>query len=168
MLANSGLVVLAEYACDQWLCTGEKRLMDTFTRNIILFIVGSLVFAFSLIIALRRFIKLNIMTRARIASLLGFIGIASLVYTMTDFVTWIKALGYSFPLTGILTILIWQNKEKLNKIPKGVVQLGIVSSMIFWRLFHAVSIELEVTYGFTVCFTMIFFAFTLDEKYFKF
>ncbi len=142
--------------------------MDTLTRNIILFSIGSLVFAFSLIIALHRFAKLNIMMRAKIASLLGFVGIASLVYTMTDFTTWIKAIGYSLPLTCIVAILVWRNKEQLNKIPKGAVQLGIVGSMFFWRWLHTVSIEMEATFGFTVCFTMIFLSFTLDEKYFKF
>jgi len=142
--------------------------MDTLTRNIILFSVGSLVFAFSLIIALRRFAKLNIMIRAKIASLLGFTGIASLVYTMTDFITWIKAIGYSLPLTGILVILVLQNKKKLNKISKGAVQLGIVCSMFFWRWLHTVSVELEATFGFTVCLAMIVLTFILDEKYFKF
>jgi hypothetical protein len=142
--------------------------MDSLTRNIILFSIGSLGFAFSLIIALRRFAKLKIMIRAKIASLLGLIGIASLVYTMTDFITWIYAIGYSLPLSGILAVLIWQNKEKLNKIPKGTVQLGIVGSIFFWRWLHTVSVAMEATFGFTVCFMMIFLSFTLDEKYFKF
>jgi len=142
--------------------------MDTLTRNITLFSASSLVFAFSLIIALRRFSKLKIMIRAKIASLLGLIGISSLVYTMTDFITWIKAIGYSLPLTCILAILVWRNKEKLNKIPKGAAQLGLVCSMFFWRWLHTFSVELEATIGFTVCFIMIFMAFTLDEKYFKF
>ena len=142
--------------------------MDTLTQNILLFSVGSLVFAFSLIIALRRFAKLNIMIRAKIASLLGLIGMASLLYAMTDFGTWIKAIGYSLPLTCIFIIFVWQNIEKLNNIPKGAVQLGIVCDMFFRRWLHTISAELEATFGFSACFTMIFLAFTLDEKYFKF
>jgi peptidoglycan/LPS O-acetylase OafA/YrhL len=133
-----------------------------------LFIVVSLIFAFSLIFALRRFSKLNIKTRAKFASLLGFVGIASIVYTMTDFITWIKAIVYSLPLTCLIAMLVWRNKDKINKMPKGAVQLGIVCSFFFWRWLHTVSLELEATLGFTVCFTMIFMAFSLDEKYFKF
>jgi FtsH-binding integral membrane protein len=142
--------------------------MDTFTRTFILFIAGSLIFAVSLIFALRRFSKLNVKTRARFASLLGFTGIASPVYTMSDFITWIKAICYSLPVSCVLALLVWKNKEKLNKMSKGVVSLAIVCSIFFWRWLHTVSFELESTLGFAVCFTMLFMAFSLDEKYLKF
>jgi hypothetical protein len=142
--------------------------MDSYTRNIICFIAGALSFAFALIFALRRFSKLNIKTRAKVASLLCFAAVTLSVYTMSDLRTLVLTAGYSIPIVGLIVIFIWKNRDELNKIPKGVVPLSIVCSLFFWRWLHSVSVVLEFTPGFAVSFIAIAMAFLLDEKFWKF
>ena len=142
--------------------------MENFTRNIILFTAGSLVFAFGLIFALRIFAKWNIKTRAKVASLLGFVGVAAGAHAMSDLRTMVLTAGYSIPIAGLVGFFIWKKKEKLNEVPKGVVQLSVVCSLFFWRWLHSVSVVLEFTLGFAVCFIAIAMAFLLDEKFWKF
>jgi hypothetical protein len=142
--------------------------MDSFTRNIILFVTGALFVSIALIFAIRRFSKLNIKAWAKAATLLGFIGIAVSAYILTDLRTFFLTVIYSIPVAGIAGMIIWKNREELNKIPKGVVQLSVVCSLFLWRWLHSVSVVLEFTLGFAVCFIAIAMAFLLDEKFWRF
>lgn len=141
--------------------------MDNFYQNLIFFIAASLVFAFGLVFALRRFSKIDIKIRIKVASLLGLAGIASLVFIDSDLRSFAKIIAYSIPLAVVLSLLVWINKDKLNKASKGIVALTVPAGLFFWRWIHSLSSELDYCLGFAVCFTGLFLAFFLDEKYLK-
>ncbi len=141
--------------------------MDNFYRNILVFVLTSFVFAFGLILAIRRFSKINIKTRAKVASLLGLAGIASLIFIDTDLRSFAKIIAYSIPLAFILSLLVLINKDKLNKLTQGVVALTVPAGLFLWRWIHSLSSVLDYCLGFAVAFTVVFLAFYLDEKYWK-
>jgi hypothetical protein len=141
--------------------------LGNFYQNIILFIVASLVFAFGLIFALRRFSKINIKTRVKTASLLCLAGISSLAFIDTDLKSFAKIIAYSIPLAIVLSILAWINKDRLNKASKGIVALTVAAGLFFWRWVHSLSSALDYCLGFAVCFTGVFLAFFLDGKYLR-
>ena len=141
--------------------------MNTFYGNILLFIVGSLIFAFSLIFALRRFSKIDIKKRVKFAFILAFASLLIITVTEFDLGTVGKLIGYSFLLTFPLALLIQKYKDRLNKTSKEVNGLIIVSSMFFWRWIHSVSPVVEYTLGFTVVMVGLFIAFSFNEKELK-
>jgi hypothetical protein len=142
--------------------------MDNFSQNLILYIVGCLVFAIGLIFALRWFSKIDIKTRVKVASLLGLAGIASLVFIDTDLKSFARIIAFSIPLAAVLSFFVWINKDRLNKASKGIVALTVPVGLFLWRWIHSLSSSLDYCLGFAVCFTGVFLAFFLDEKYLKF
>jgi len=139
--------------------------MDNFSRNIILFIAGSLVFAFGLIFALRKFSKINITTRWKVASLFGFTGVTLLVYRMSDLMTLLKLIAYSIPFTCLACVLVSRFKDKLKKLPEGLYELIMGFLFLFLPWLHTTSFILEGILGFTAIFTGLFISFTYEEKY---
>lgn len=76
-------------------------------------------------------------------------------------------IAYSIPLAFILSLLAWINKDRLNKLPQGVAALTVPAGLFVWRWIHSLSSALDYCLGFAVAFTVVFLAFSLDEKYWQ-
>ncbi len=71
------------------------------------------------------------------------------------------------PVAFIFSLLVWINKDRLNKLPQGVAALTVPAGLFLWRWIHSLSSALDYCLGFAVGFTVVFLAFYLDERYWK-
>lgn len=135
---------------------------------VLLFLIGCVSFALTLIYAVRLFSKKNIKTRLKLASVLSFIGLTFLLFRQSDLITLSKIFIYSIPIAFVITIFLWKNRELWHKkIYKFIAQLIFVISLFFWQWLHTVSFFGEGILVLVVGFIFLFIVFTSDEKEFK-
>jgi RsiW-degrading membrane proteinase PrsW (M82 family) len=105
-------------------------------------------------------------TRAKIATILGFIAIVLYGLRESDMKTIGILIGYAAIISAPLLWIIWKYREKLDKTPKGIVALSVPIGLFLWQWLHKVSFAAEIILAFCVGFVAVFLSCTLDEKYF--
>lgn len=105
-------------------------------------------------------------TKGKIASILAFIAILLYARDKSDIKTTVKYAGYAILIAAPLLVLVWKFKDSLNKIPKGVSALLMVTCLFVWRWLHSVSYAAEDILAFVVGYITIYLSFFLDEEYF--
>jgi len=107
-------------------------------------------------------------TKAKIASLLGFIVIVLYANDKSDIKTVGKYAGYGFLIVVPLLALIRKYQAKLDKVfTKEINAILMVACLFLWRWLHSVSYAAEDILAFVVGFIVVFLSFFLDEKYFE-